>query len=112
MLDFYNLILRQSSRRFWRKHLKIRKRIEMTVETEKFLIVRISNEKNSEFCENCDSKTPMLTAIEAAQCAGMSSRTIFQLIGAGQLHFRETAMGLLLVCFDSLSAEQEKQTIN
>ncbi len=81
----------------------------MTFETEKFLTVSISNGKHREFCETCDSNQPMLTVTEAAQFAGMSSRTIFQLIEAGEVHFRETATGLLFVCFDSLSAEKEKQ---
>ncbi len=81
----------------------------MTVETEKFLTVRITTGKHCEFCETCHSNAPMLTVTEAAQFAGMSSRAIFQLIEAGQLHFRETATDLLFVCFDSLSAEKEKQ---
>ena len=88
--------------------MKIRKRIEMTIETEKFLTVRISTGKHCEFCETCKSNAPMLTVTEAAQFAKISSRTIFQLIEAGELHFRETATNLLLVCFDSLSAEKEK----
>jgi hypothetical protein len=79
----------------------------MTVETEKFLTVRIRAGKHYEFCKTCNKHAPMLTVTEAARFAGMSSRTIFQLIEAGQLHFRETATGLLLVCFDSLSAEKE-----
>jgi hypothetical protein len=82
----------------------------MTIETEKFLTVRISNGKHGEFCETCDSTQPLLTVTEAARFAGMSSRAIFQLIEAGQLHFRETATNSLLVCFDSLAAERERQS--
>ena len=89
--------------------MKIRKRIEMTFETEKFLTVSIGNGKHREFCETCDSNQPMLTVTEAAQFVGISSRAIFQLIEVGRLHFQETATNLLLVCFDSLSAEKEKQ---
>jgi len=89
--------------------MKIRKRIEMTVETEKFLTLHISIGKHCEFCEMCNGHAPMLTVTEATQFAGMSLRTIFQLIETGQLHFRETATGLLFVCFVSLSAEKEKQ---
>ena len=81
----------------------------MTIETEKFLSVRIIGEKHREFCETCDERPPMLTVTEAAQFAGMSSRTIFQLIETGQLHFRETAANLLLVCFNSISEEKEKK---
>jgi len=107
MLDFYNLILRHASRGFWRKYLKIRKRIEMTIETEKFLKVRINPEKHCEFCEMCESQTPLLTVSEAAEFGGTNSRTIYRLISAGELHSRETAAGLVLVCFDSLSAEKQ-----
>ena len=81
----------------------------MTIETEKFLTVCISHGRHCEFCETCDSKSPLLTVTEAARFAGTSSRAIFQLIETGELHFRETATGLLLVCFNSLSAEREKQ---
>ena len=90
--------------------MKIRKRIELTIETENSLTCRVSSRRNQEFCETCDSTTPLLTVTEMAQSTGMSSRTIFQMIGDGQLHFRETATGLLLVCFDSLSADKEKQS--
>jgi len=83
----------------------------MTFETEKFLTVSIGNGKRREFCETCDSNQPMLTVTEAAQFVGISSRAIFQLIEVGQLHFRETGTGLLVVCFNSLSAEMEKTTI-
>ncbi len=83
----------------------------MTIETEKFLTIRISAGKHCEFCEICHSNAPMLILMEAVQFAKMSSRTIFQLIEAGQLHFRETATGLILVCFNSLSAEKAKQQI-
>ncbi|MGB7068148.1 MAG: hypothetical protein WBD22_01520 [Pyrinomonadaceae bacterium] len=81
----------------------------MTVETEKFMTIRISGEKRHEFCETCARRAPMLTVTEAAQFAGINSRAIFRLIEAGEVHFRETATNLLLVCFDSLSAEKEKQ---
>ena len=84
--------------------MKIRKRIELTIETEKFLSVRLSGAKRGEFCELCESQRPLMSVPEMAELTKMSSRAIFKLIGDGQLHFRETAAGLLLVCFDSLSA--------
>ena len=58
---------------------------------------------------NSESQTALLSVLEMAQFTGMNSRTIYRLISTGELHFRETAAGLLLVCFDSLSAEKEKQ---
>ena len=89
--------------------MKIRRRIEMTIETKKFLTFRGGRQKDCEFCETCDSKAPLLKAPEAAKLAATNSRTIFRLIGAGHLHFRETAPGLLLVYSDSISAEKETQ---
>ncbi len=83
----------------------------MTIETEKYLTVRISNGKHCEFCQTCNSNQPMLTVMEATQFTRMSSRAIYRLIEAGEVHFRETATNLLLVCFDSLSAEKEKQLL-
>jgi len=49
----------------------------MTIETEKSLTVRVTGERYQEFCETCDSKTPLLIVRQTAQLAGMSARLIF-----------------------------------
>lgn len=91
-----------------RKHLKIRKRIEMTIETEKIVTFHMGGGMHREFCQLCLAFARMLTVTEATHLTGMSSRNIFQLIEAGGVHFRETATGGLLVCGGSLSAEKTK----
>jgi len=83
----------------------------MTIETEKYLTVRNGVSIKRIACDLCKGSVPMLTVSEAAQVAGTSSRQIFRLVEAGQLHFRETGTGLLVVCFNSLSAEKEKQLL-
>ncbi len=81
----------------------------MTIETERFMTVKIHPGKHCQFCEVCGSNSPMLTTTEAEQFSRMSSLAIFRLIEAGRIHSRETAASLLLVCFNSLSAEKSKQ---
>lgn len=80
----------------------------MTIETEKYFAVRNGAAINRVVCHLCEGKIPMLTSAEAAQFAGITSRQIFRLVETGQLHFRETPDGLLLICFDSLSKQKEK----
>jgi len=80
----------------------------MTIETEKYLAVRNGAGLSRVVCDLCEGKIPMLIVAEAAQFVGTTSRQIFRLVENGQLHFRETPDGLLLICFDSLSKEKEK----
>jgi excisionase family DNA binding protein len=39
---------------------------------------------------------------EAASAAGVTTRTIYQWLEAGKLHFSETTEGETLICLDSL----------
>ncbi len=80
----------------------------MRIETEKFLTIRNGAGNSRVVCDLCEGKIPMLTSAEATQFVGTSLRQIFRLVENGQLHFRETPDGLLLICFDSLSKEKEK----
>jgi hypothetical protein len=51
----------------------------------------------------------MLTIDEAVQQTDFGSRTIFQMVEAKQLHFRETPKGLLLVCSADLSTKRRSK---
>ena len=46
----------------------------------------------------------MAPADEAAKRARVSTRAIFRLAEAGDVHFKETSDGLLLICLNSLLA--------
>jgi len=48
----------------------------------------------------------MITPTQAAALAEVSSRTIYRWIEEARLHFTEEVGGLLLVCADSLPANE------
>ena len=81
--------------------MKITRRIEMTLETEKTVTVRISN-AGCEICERCDSKVTMRTIEEAAQLVSISPTVILRLTESRCVHFRRAHSGILLICLDSL----------
>jgi len=81
-----------------------RKRTEITVET-RLLVLRRARHHARLFCATCPAPTPLIAPDEAAVLAGVSTRTIYALVEAGQLHFTETPEGplmKLLVCPNSL----------
>ena len=83
-----------------------RKRTEITIETERVLVVSRSN-KLITWCGGCGAHVEMLTADEAALLAGVSTRAIFRWAEAGQIHFAETPEGLLLVCPNALPRKRD-----
>ncbi|HEX8843966.1 MAG TPA: hypothetical protein VF791_04955 [Pyrinomonadaceae bacterium] len=80
-----------------------KKRIEITVETERVLVIKCRGSNPVLWCEGCAKEVAMLTVDEAAIAARVSSRLIFQLAEAGRLHFVETPEGRLYICPDSLA---------
>ena len=80
----------------------MKKRMEITIETERLLLV---SNRNSPiiWCEACAAAVRMVTVDEAAAFTGESSLSIYRRAEAGQLHFAETLAGSLFVCLNSLS---------
>ena len=76
----------------------IRKRTEITVETETLLVVRRGAGTLSTWCEGCGGESPMLTPREAAVLAGLTTRLIYARVEEGALHFNELTDGTLLIC--------------
>jgi len=79
-----------------------RKRKEVTIETERILFINRSPRRPILWCDSCAQEVVMLTVDEAGAMARMTSRMIFKLVEAGQLHFTETPEGRLLICSNSL----------
>jgi len=48
---------------------------------------------------------------QAAVMIGVSSRTIYQCVESGQIHFADTPEGLLLICLKSLSEMDSKRRL-
>jgi len=78
-----------------------RRRTEITVETS-WLVLRRARHRAPLSCATCPWPTPLIAPEEAAVLAGVSTRTIYALVEAEQLHFTETPEGKLLVCPNSL----------
>ena len=75
---------------------------EITVETERLLIIRRRYQAVEEWCDGCGKLALMIRPDQAAAVTGLTLRNLFSQIDAGRLHFRELPDGLLLICLTSL----------
>ena len=75
---------------------------EITVETERLLIIRRRYQAVEEWCTGCGEMALMIRPDQAAAVSGKTLRAIFSEIEIGRLHFRESHDGLVLVCLTSL----------
>jgi hypothetical protein len=80
----------------------LKRRIEITVETKRVLLMTRGDAVGRGWCEACGREVPMLTPEEAGLVAGVSARAIYRRAEDGQVHFTETSDGALLVCSGSL----------
>jgi hypothetical protein len=81
--------------------MKRRSRIEITVETS-LLVIRRGTNLAQVWWNGCSSPVQMITPEEAAARAGVSTRTIYRWMEAGQLHVIEIEKQALLICLNSL----------
>jgi hypothetical protein len=82
--------------------VKKKTRTEITVETDELLIIRRRRKVARALCPECGAQAMMIPLEEAVTLSGVSSRVIHRWAEAGQIHFRETPDGFLLVCLDAL----------
>ena len=82
----------------------MKKRTEITIETERFLVVSRGRNRPMLWCSDCDDKVPMLTVVEAAMTAGTTPLVISELAEAGKLHFALLLDGRQFICSNSLAA--------
>ena len=76
------------------------KRTEITIETERFLVVSRRSERTVLWCNQCGQMAPMLTVYQAARMLGFAT--------SGLLHFAITPEGRLFICSDSLGLDGVK----
>lgn len=89
---------------FQEAELKKTKRTEITIETDRLLVVGTRRVSVMSWCPGCGHRTNMVTVDEAAGLGRVSSRTIYQWVESERLHFAETAEGRLLICSESITA--------
>ena len=82
----------------------MKRRAEITIETHRLLVVRQQGRSVQGWCKDCMAEVELITANEAAARAGVGSRTIYQWIENGSIHFIED-LGVLLVCAASLPVQ-------
>ena len=86
----------------------MQKRTEITIETERFLVVSRSPETALIWCHGCQQDVPMLTVSEAARFAGTTPPAISRVVELGRLHFAVTPEGRLFICQNSLASASAK----
>ena len=82
----------------------MQKRTEITIETERLVVVSRRSGTTVLWCSVCDQKVPMLTVYEAARAAGTTPVVISELVEAGKLHFAVALKGQHFVCLNSLAS--------
>ncbi len=82
--------------------MKTTRKTEITVETERVLVIRGARRARVVWCAACSAQVKMVTPEQAALVARVSARTIYRWVEAERLHFSETPDGWLLVCLNSL----------
>jgi hypothetical protein len=71
----------------------------ITSETQEiFVIRRPVTQMRETWCGGCSAEVELLKPEEAAAIAGVSTRTIYAWLEAGQIHNMETPEGNVLVC--------------
>lgn len=75
---------------------------EIITETHRVLTIKRGSQYYLAWCAECGSGVRMVTANEASILARVSSRAIYQLIEARELHFVETPDGAVSICINSL----------
>ena len=82
--------------------MRTTKRTEITIETDRIVVLSRRKVSVLSWCHECSQKTKMVTVDDAATIAGVSARTIYRWTDAEKLHFTETSEGRLLICRESL----------
>jgi hypothetical protein len=80
----------------------VKRRTEITVETDEVIIIRQRRRLLRAWCKECAQQTMMITVDQAAAITQKSSRLIYRMAEAGYIHFAETPEGFLLICLQSI----------
>ena len=85
--------------------MKKTRRTERTIEIHEFYAIRTASGALPALCGDCpQGDAIMLTPDHAALLSHVPTRTIYRLVEAGSIHYREMPNGSLIVCVRSLVA--------
>ena len=80
------------------------RRKEKRIEIHERLIVRTASGAHPALCDVCSAGDAILLSPEqAAALTGIPARTIYRLVEAGTIHYKEAASGKLAVCLKTLT---------
>jgi excisionase family DNA binding protein len=79
-----------------------KKRTEITIETERILLISRRNGNCFLWCERCGQTFPMLTVEEAAAVLRVSRDELLRKLEDRQLHCVQTPAGFIRICPNSL----------
>ena len=80
------------------------KSVEVAMKKRRAVIINRSFVSPQKRCDRCTEPSGMITPDEAAALCEVSTRTIYQWLESGAIHFSETASEGLLICLSSLAA--------
>jgi len=83
-------------------------RTEITIETERVVVISQSRKLGLLWCHGCAARMPMLTLDEAARIESTTPQVIYQMVEAGQLHFG-VAAGRIFICPTSLASQRAEE---
>ena len=83
--------------------MNIRRIREITIQTSETFVLRLNQPAAGSTCATCFG-VELLTPEAAAALFSVPLRWIFRHVESGELHFRETSAGSLLVCPASLQS--------
>lgn len=81
-----------------------RKRTEITIETERILLISRRSGSSILWCDSCGRSLPMFTIEEAAAVMRVSVDEILRMMEDGQLHLAQMREGRVRICPRSLLA--------
>ena len=80
------------------------KSLDAPVQKREVVIINRPFVSPQKSCDRCTEPSGMITPDEAAALCEVSTRTIYQWLESGAIHFSETASEGLLICLSSLAA--------
>jgi hypothetical protein len=83
-----------------------KKRTEITIETDRVLIIKRPKGLVPGWCPKCAQQVEMVVPDQAAAITCVSTRTVYRWVEAEKIHFTENPDGLLLICLNSLFLER------
>lgn len=80
----------------------MKRRTEILLEITQLLVIKRGGNSGLAWCDGCARNVHMVSTEKAAIIARQSTRSIYQWVEAGRVHFMEKPEGHLLICLDSL----------